>query len=207
MNTLTDATNSSLRRPAHVRSKTWHSPCKSNSPESVPHSLEVIPRIRPLFTAEEDCSVISHRENKIFLKNNREAMEFSFDCVLGQFSSQEDVFKKLSYLGEEVLAGFAATVFAYGQTGSGKTFTMRGKKSSPGLIPLTIKELFDTIQTHQNREYLLKVSYLEVYNEMVNDLLDPSKVNLEIRESLEKGIYVDKLTEVEVSCQQDAYTH
>ena len=140
--------------------------------------------------------------------NTKTKQTFTYDNVFDKDNQNQEVFDSVAKpLVHSALNGINVTIFAYGQTSSGKTFTMRGKKSSPGLIPLTIKELFDTIQTYQNREYLLKVSYLEVYNEMVNDLLDPSKVNLEIRESLEKGIYVDKLTEVEVSCQQDAYTH
>jgi len=195
MNTLTDATNSSLRRPAHVRSKTWHSPCKSNSPESVPHSLEVIPRIRPLFTAEEDCSVISHRENKIFLKNNREAMEFSFDCVLGQFSSQEDVFKKLSYLGEEVLAGFAATVFAYGQTGSGKTFTMFGDQQNEGLVFRFGKQLV-------NRAVEFKLTFVELYREKLSDLLSDESF-LSVKENPAKKVNLQGAKEVTVCSEEE----
>ncbi|KAG0474889.1 hypothetical protein HPP92_014575 [Vanilla planifolia] len=74
------------------------------------------------------------------------------------------------------------TVFAYGVTSSGKTHTMHGDQNSPGIIPLAIKDVFSIIQDTPGREFLLRVSYLEIYNEVINDLLDPTGQNLRVRE-------------------------
>ena len=87
--------------------------------------------------------------------------------------------------------GINQTVFAYGQTSSGKTFTMRGPSNSQsldgpnlGLIPLSIKEIFDFINNDQSCKYKVSVCYMEIYNECVNDLINPANKNLDVRESI-----------------------
>ena len=65
---------------------------------------------------------------------------------------------------QKVVGGFNSTVFAYGQTSSGKTHTMRGTEQEPGIIPLAVREIFDHIGSMQDREFLLRVSYMEVCN-------------------------------------------
>ncbi|XP_057836682.2 kinesin-like protein KIN-7E, chloroplastic isoform X2 [Cryptomeria japonica] len=86
------------------------------------------------------------------------------------------------------------TVFAYGVTSSGKTHTMHGDQKSPGIIPLAVKDVFSIIQDTPGREFLLHVSYLEIYNEVINDLLDPAGQNLRIREDAQ-GTYVEAIKE------------
>ena len=73
-----------------------------------------------------------------------------------------------------VMEGYHGTVFAYGMTGTGKTFSMQGTASSPGVIPLAITDIFSYIRETPNREFLLRVSYLEIYNEKIYDLLSVS---------------------------------
>ncbi|KAL6962174.1 Kinesin-like protein KIN-7E [Sarracenia purpurea var. burkii] len=90
------------------------------------------------------------------------------------------------------------TVFAYGVTSSGKTHTMHGEQKSPGIIPLAVKDVFGIIQETPGREFLLRVSYLEIYNEVINDLLDPTGQNLRIREDAQ-GTYVEGIKEEVVS--------
>ncbi|KAK3446571.1 hypothetical protein EUGRSUZ_A02254, partial [Eucalyptus grandis] len=90
---------------------------------------------------------------------------------------------------------FFRTVFAYGQTNSGKTHTMRGSKGEPGVIPLSVYDLFDSINKEVGREFLLRMSYMEIYNEEINDLLAPEHRKLQIHENLERGIYVAGLRE------------
>lgn len=92
--------------------------------------------------------------------------------------------------------GINQTVFAYGQTSSGKTFTMKG--NGDGLIPLSIMELFDKVKQQPGREFDISVSYIEIYNESVNDLIEPSNRNLDIRESISTGIYINRLSEKKV---------
>ncbi|XP_040966973.1 kinesin-like protein KIN-7K, chloroplastic isoform X2 [Gossypium hirsutum] len=86
------------------------------------------------------------------------------------------------------------TIFAYGVTSSGKTHTMHGDQRSPGIIPLAVKDAFSIIQETPNREFLLRVSYLEIYNEVVNDLLNPAGQNLRIREDAQ-GTFVEGVKE------------
>ncbi|CAL9236883.1 unnamed protein product, partial [Arabidopsis halleri] len=90
---------------------------------------------------------------------------------------------------------FEGTVLAYGQTNSGKTHTMRGSTIEPGIISLAVHDLFDIISQDTSREYLLRMSYLEIYNENINDLLDPLNRKLQIHENLEKGVFVAGLRE------------
>ncbi|XP_027924379.1 kinesin-like protein KIN-7K, chloroplastic isoform X5 [Vigna unguiculata] len=92
------------------------------------------------------------------------------------------------------MEGINGTVFAYGVTSSGKTHTMHGDQRSPGIIPLAVKDAFSIIQETPNREFLLRVSYLEIYNEVVNDLLNPAGQNLRIREDTQ-GTYVEGIKE------------
>lgn len=124
------------------------------------------------------------------------------------YATQEDVYNSL---GEEFLdhnfEGYHTCIFAYGQTGSGKSYTMMGTPDHPGLIPRTCEDLFERIEAAQNEtpniSYGVRVSYFEVYNEHVRDLLVPVIPNqapyyLKIRESPTEGPYVKDLTEVPV---------
>ena len=90
---------------------------------------------------------------------------------------------------EAAISGINATIFVYGQTSSGKTFTMRGNESEVGLIQLSISTLFEKLES-LGEEFKVNISYLEIYNESINDLLDPSKTKLEVRESISKGVYI-----------------
>lgn len=118
------------------------------------------------------------------------------------YAHQEDVY---NCLGEEFLdhnfEGYHTCIFAYGQTGSGKSYTMMGTPEQPGLIPRTCEDLFQRIESSPSPDisYNVRVSYFEVYNEHVRDLLvprtDPPHY-LRIRESPSEGPYVKDLTEV-----------
>ncbi|KAI5461178.1 P-loop containing nucleoside triphosphate hydrolase protein [Mariannaea sp. PMI_226] len=133
---------------------------------------------------------------------------WSHDTNDKHYATQEDVYNSL---GEEFLdhnfEGYHTCIFAYGQTGSGKSYTMMGTGDAPGLIPRTCEDLFERIQAAQNENaniaYNVRVSYFEVYNEHVRDLLVPMVPNkppnyLKIRESPTEGPYVKDLTEVPV---------
>ncbi|KAG8094209.1 hypothetical protein GUJ93_ZPchr0012g19795, partial [Zizania palustris] len=98
------------------------------------------------------------------------------------------------YVVSGAMEGINGTIFAYGVTSSGKTHTMHGDQRSPGLIPLVVKDTFNIIQETPNRVFLLRVSYLEIYNEVVNDLLNPAGQNLRIRDNLQ-GTFVEGIRE------------
>lgn len=109
--------------------------------------------------------------------------------------------------GRDVLAGYNGTIFAYGQTGSGKTFTMYGPdEMTPdlmGIVPRASRHIFQHIENDTRPiEYSIKASFLEIYREKIRDLLKPSDKELKVRESPQKGVWVEGLTEEFVSCEQ-----
>ncbi len=101
--------------------------------------------------------------------------------------------------------GMNGTIFAYGQTSSGKTHTILGTEGEPGLIPMAIDHIFQYIVETPSSEYLLRVSYIEIYNEIIRDLLEPSNTHLKIHETLNREVFVGNLTEKVVTCPQDLY--
>ncbi|KAG1686834.1 Centromere-associated protein E [Nymphon striatum] len=110
-------------------------------------------------------------------------------------------------IAESVIQGFNGTIFAYGQTSSGKTYTMMGDKNSPGIIGLTIDEIFEIIENTPDRMFLLRVSYLEIYNESISDLISDSKKNsLKIHENREGEVYVADLREESVNSPEQILT-
>ena len=124
------------------------------------------------------------------------------------YAHQEDIYNAL---GEEFLdhnfEGYHTCIFAYGQTGSGKSYTMMGTPTQPGLIPRTCEDLFQRIESSisPHISYSVRVSYFEVYNEHVRDLLSPPSHSsdkhpnyLKIRESPTEGPYIKDLTDLSV---------
>ncbi|OJK01663.1 hypothetical protein ASPACDRAFT_77367, partial [Aspergillus aculeatus ATCC 16872] len=141
------------------------------------------------------------QEDKSFVFDNS---FWSHNTKDKHYATQEDVY---NCLGEEFLdhnfEGYHTCIFAYGQTGSGKSYTMMGTSEQPGLIPRTCEDLFQRIETAEAPDisYNVRVSYFEVYNEHVRDLLVPRTEPphyLRIRESPTEGPYVKDLTEVTV---------
>ncbi|ESW34914.1 hypothetical protein PHAVU_001G191500 [Phaseolus vulgaris] len=154
---------------------------------------------------------------------------FTFDKVFGPSARQKDLYEQaVTPIVNEVLEGFNCTIFAYGQTGTGKTYTMEGEckraKSGPngelppeaGVIPRSVKQIFDTLEG-QNAEYSVKVTFLELYNEEITDLLAPeelSKVSLEekqkkqlpLMEDGKGGVLVRGLEEEIVTSASEIFT-
>ncbi|KAJ2784745.1 hypothetical protein GGI15_002172 [Coemansia interrupta] len=93
------------------------------------------------------------------------------------------------------MGGFNGTIFAYGQTSSGKTHTMYGGGSELGIVKLAVNNMFSIVENDSKREYLIRVSFLEIYNEVLRDLLEPSKTNLKIHENAKHEIFVGELSE------------
>ena len=149
-------------------------------------------------------------------KSRRENKSFTFDKSFWShspkdphYAQQEDIYRSF---GEEFLDhnfdGYHTCIFAYGQTGSGKSYTMMGTQEQPGLIPRTCEALFARIrdEPEPNTTYSVHVSYFEVYNEHVRDLLVPKSSTpyyLKIRESQTDGVYVQGLTDAAVKNYED----
>ncbi|XP_062954480.1 kinesin-like protein KIF13A isoform X4 [Cynocephalus volans] len=125
-----------------------------------------------------------------------------------KYAGQEVVFKCLGEgILEKAFQGYNACIFAYGQTGSGKSFSMMGHAEQLGLIPRLCCALFKRISSEQNESQTFKVevSYMEIYNEKVRDLLDPkgSRQSLKVREHKVLGPYVDGLSQLAVTSFED----
>jgi kinesin family protein 3/17 len=136
--------------------------------------------------------------------------------VYGEDSKQNEVYDECAFgLVESVIEGYNGTMFAYGQTGCGKSHTMMGPLSSlepngnpdeRGIIPKSIRHIFESLDSSDNRQkkFLVRCSYLEIYNEQILDLLSKDHTqNLAIKEDPNKGIYVKDLTTVIVKTVQD----
>ncbi|KFP82198.1 Chromosome-associated kinesin KIF4, partial [Apaloderma vittatum] len=139
---------------------------------------------------------------------------FTYDYVFDPSVEQEEVFNTAGApLVRGIFKGYNATVLAYGQTGSGKTYSMGGTytanqehEPNVGVIPRVIQLLFKEKEQRQDWEFVLKVSYLEIYNEDILDLLCSSRERssqISIREDPKEGIKIVGLTERSVSCAQD----
>ncbi|KAM8960416.1 kinesin-like protein KIF19 [Pelodytes ibericus] len=171
-------------------------------------------RVRPINEAEleDEATVIAHKLGEQmavlmdpteghdnFLRCNRTREKtFIFDVVFDTQATQEEVYKSTTKnMIEGVLSGYNATVFAYGPTGTGKTYTMLGMDCEPGIYILTLNDLFKAIEeTRDTMEYAVSMCYLEIYNEVIRDLLNPSSGVLELREDSKGDIQIAGITEV-----------
>jgi kinesin family protein 18/19 len=174
------------------------------------HNITVAVRVRPLNAKEvqrNSWSCLSLQEGRqINVADPDDKMggvdylrldktkdkSYAFDHALDESMSQEDVFRCTTQgLLPGLLLGYNSCVFAYGATGSGKTFTMAGSLEQPGVIPLTLAALFAACAEAED-EYstLLRMQYVEIYNEQIQDLLEPSSVSLDVREDPKRGTFV-----------------
>ncbi|CAB4277939.1 unnamed protein product [Prunus armeniaca] len=181
-------------------------------------SVKVVARIRPTKDGENwgDRTVKKVSPRTLSVGDRT----FSFDSVFDSKSGQEDVFQKVGVpLVKNALAGYNTSVLSYGQSGSGKTYTLWGPPSAmvedsrpgscQGIVPRIFEMLFREIQKEQENSdgkqlnYQFRCSFLEIYNEQIGDLLDPTLRNLEIKDDPKNGVYVENLTEEYVTSYED----
>jgi len=160
----------------------------------------------PELTAEEAQKSRKQHDEKSFTFDKS---FWSHNEKDAHYAEQRDVYASF---GEEFLDhnfdGYHTCIFAYGQTGSGKSYTMMGTLDQPGLIPRTCRGLFERIEAEQSSSitYNVHVSFFEIYNEHVKDLLSPQTnppTYLKIRESKSDGVYVQNLVDEPVKCYED----
>ncbi|MCL7043707.1 hypothetical protein MKW94_003814 [Papaver nudicaule] len=186
------------------------------------HNVQVLIRVRPLNNMERE----QQGYNRCLKQENAQSISwvgqqearFTFDHVACETTSQEMLFRVAGLpMVENCLSGYNSCMFAYGQTGSGKTHTMLGEiadldvNPSPdrGMTPRIFEFLFariraeEEIRRDEKLTYNCKCSFLEIYNEQITDLLDPSCTNLLLREDMKTGVYVENLTEFEVNTVND----
>ncbi|KAK6479709.1 kinesin-like protein KIF19 [Huso huso] len=182
--------------------------------DSKDQQLTVALRIRPLseMEKEESASIVAHKVDNqmvvlmdpmedpddILRANRSREKSYLFDVAFDYTATQEDVYRATTKgLIEGLISGYNATVFAYGPTGCGKTYTMLGTDREPGIYVQTLNDLFKAIEeTSVDMQYSVSMSYLEIYNEMIRDLLNPSAEFLDLREDSKGVIQVAGITEV-----------
>eukprot|EP00854_Cymbomonas_tetramitiformis_P020806 gene20806-24939_t len=149
-------------------------------------SIKVYIRCRPL-RANEAETTWSHTKTTIS-ENSENSTSFSFDQVYPNATQTYEIFNDhLQRLADGVLAGFNSSFFCYGQTGSGKTHTMLGDKNEPGTLPRLAKLLCEKCTASETHRYLMRVSYFEIYNDEISDLLSNSSNKLKITDHSTKG--------------------
>ncbi|XP_037956143.1 protein claret segregational-like [Teleopsis dalmanni] len=176
-------------------------------------NIRVFCRVRPSLPCEEDkmlCgwNYLDEATLEIYSQNDaatkgKVSHTFGFDQVFHPCSRQSEIFEMVSPLIQSALDGYNICIFAYGQTGSGKTYTMDGVQSNPGVIPRTVDLLFESIKNYKRLgwKYEIKVTFLEIYNEVLYDLLSNEQKEMEIRMATNNkyDIYVSNITEETVT--------
>ncbi|XP_060154731.1 centromere-associated protein E [Globicephala melas] len=164
-------------------------------------AVAVCVRVRPLNSREEALG----KDTQVYWKTDNNTIyqvdgskSFNFDRVFHSNETTKNVYEEIAVpIIDSAIQGYNGTIFAYGQTASGKTYTMLGSQDYLGVIPRAIHDIFQKIKKFPDREFLLRVSYMEIYNETITDLLcDTEKMKpLIIREDFNRNVYVADLTE------------
>ena len=171
-------------------------------------SVKVVVRCRPLGSKEmeeqRECIVnVDMTQDSIAIcnpSNIKEIKSFTFDHTYDYRATQELIFSQTALpILESIMEGYNGTIFAYGQTGTGKTFTMEGNdnETDKGIIPRSIDWIFNNIKNYPAQQFLVRVSFVEIYNEEVRDLLSKVKrQKLNVREK-DKVFYVENVTVIQ----------
>ena len=170
--------------------------------------------------SEEGDKYINNEKNLIITKTKEK--QYAFDFAFDEETTQEDIYHfTTEMLINNVMEGFNATVFAYGATGSGKTYTMVGDDKNPGIMIRAISDLFNALNQVNDIKYNVSISYIEIYNEQLKDLLDINNINnnnknnikdnkkeinkIDIRTDPQKGNFIYGVTLHQVICANDAF--
>ncbi|KAG5081718.1 hypothetical protein AAZX31_02G279200 [Glycine max] len=191
---------------------------QSKSPLESDPSVKVVVRIRPTNNngIDGDRTVKKVSSNTLCVGDR----QFTFDSVFDSNTNQEDIFQSVGVpLVKSALAGYNTSILSYGQSGSGKTYTMWGPPSamfeepSPhshkGIVPRIFQMLFSELEKEQHVSegkqfnYQCRCSFLEIYNEQIGDLLDPTQRNLEMKDDSKNALYIENLTEEYVTSYDD----
>jgi len=175
-----------------------------------------------VFDVAGNTVTLRYKDNGSKPKSNREGPSFTFDSVFDAATTQEQLHESVGRVGvQHLLEGYNSTILTYGQTGSGKTFSMYGDESTcwrdwdndtlprdHGLVPRVTACLLDQVgelsAKNTEIEYAITCSFLEIYNEKIKDLFDPStKKKIRVRDTKNEGVWVHGLTQETVTTKQD----
>ncbi|XP_061942388.1 kinesin-related protein 4 isoform X2 [Apis cerana] len=165
--------------------------------------VKVAIKLRPLIEQEQDenlsiqwivkeNSIVSLNQETKKLEDNEFHFDYNFDMNTKNCNVFDNIIKPIV---DDVMNGFNGTIFCYGQINSGKTYTMIGSSEDPGIIPLSIEYIFNAISNIINRVFILRVSYLEICNEKINDLLNKNQVDLKL--------YKDDNGQIIIKCKEE----
>ncbi|XP_042324273.1 centromere-associated protein E isoform X2 [Sceloporus undulatus] len=165
--------------------------------------VTVCVRVRPLLAREnedlDDKGQMAWKSEDCTVSQIDGTRSFTFDRVFHSEDSTTKVYQGVAApIIKSAVQGYNGTIFAYGQTASGKTYTMLGTRDCPGILPMAIHDVFNTICKIPDREFLLRISYMEIHNETIQDLLCINirkKKPLVVREDINRTIYVEDLSE------------
>ena len=191
----------------------------NNNANNKKSSITVAIRIRPLNKNELDISSVecirainstsllvttdSSINNK--KSNQIKEQQFFFDYVFDKNTSQQTIYENTTKnLLTGIIDGFNATVFAYGATGSGKTYTMLGTSKEKGIMPRSISDLFKLLNVYKNKDFKMNVSYIEIYNEIIRDLLADGNV-IDLHDDPSKGVILLGVKEIYVENADSFY--
>lgn len=186
------------------------------------NNMIVAVRIRPLNPKEEEFSTIETLNviNKQIIsvingstipeeayKNKLRHKQYAFDFAFDKQTDNEMVYQcTTKVLLNSVIEGYNATVFCYGATGSGKTFTMVGYGENPGIMVRSISDLFKLFEKNSQKNFNISLSYIEIYNETLRDLLSENSNDLvDLREDPKNGVMLVGVNEIGVSNATDVF--
>ena len=175
--------------------------------------VKVAIRVRPMNKHEKEqkstlCVNVDTNNNTVSVSSKGNTKTFQFDYVYPMETTQREIYDQVAFpIVDSIFQGYNGTIFAYGQTGCGKTFTMMGILDNPelkGIIPNAFSHIFGFIKTEgSSKKFLVRCSFVEIYNEEVRDLLVNDNKKLDIREDPKKGTFVRDLTYITLKDTED----
>ncbi|KAF3005906.1 hypothetical protein E8E13_009582 [Curvularia kusanoi] len=185
-----------------VRGRKGGKDAESSGKGNVVVSVRVRPDVGPKDGQQDKDWDVDGKRHMVTYHGRDGGGDYIYDNVFDTQDNNARVYDATAKrLVRRVMEGYHGTVFAYGMTGTGKTFSMQGTATNPGVIPLAITDIFSYIRETPHREFLLRVSYLEIYNEKINDLLagvagmGGQQEEIKLREDSKRGVYATPLKE------------
>ncbi|KAM4025835.1 kinesin-like protein KIF22 isoform 2-T2 [Anomaloglossus baeobatrachus] len=176
-----------------------------------PSRVRVSVRLRPYMEKAEEKACVRGLDSQSLVivnwRNQLETMQYQFDAFYGNKATQREIYTGSVYpILPHLLVGQNASVFAYGPTGAGKTHTMLGNPQQPGIIPRAVRDLLQMTrgtEEEENWSFSITMSYVEIYQEKVMDLLEPKNKDLPIREDKDHNILIPGVTHKTITSFSD----
>ena len=175
--------------------------------------VQVSVRIRPFNDSEKEIDPttpiksIDQKNSSLKIQKEYDTKSFSYDHIYPEDSTQSQIFEETSKnVVKSVLNGYNGTIFAYGQTGTGKTYTMVGEfkdEKNKGIIPRAFDYIFENVKQDKEHKYNIMISFIQIYLEHIQDLIEPTKKDIRIRESPEDGVYLEGVKWIPVNSTQE----